>query len=102
MQRGGLGPLEPAESPVLILPRIPEWKEGLKHLLEQKDLRAVFTELLFGWSVASLPSDILVQRLERNSSGMPFHTALMLFFSSHHPEAVAMGTFLEYLKINYS
>lgn len=44
-----LGPLKPAESPVLISPRIPEWKEGLKHLLEQKGLvRALFTELLFG------------------------------------------------------
>lgn len=40
--------MKPAESPVLILPRMPEWKEGLKHLLEQKGLRALFTELLFG------------------------------------------------------
>lgn len=49
MQRGRLGPLEPTESPVLILPRIPEWKEGLSHLLKQKGLiRALFTELPFG------------------------------------------------------
>lgn len=32
-----------------------------------------------------------------------FQTVLhALLFYSHNPEAVAMGTFLEYLKINYS
>lgn len=50
MQRGGLGPLEPTESPVLILPRIPEWKEGLSVTFTEAEglIRALFTELPFG------------------------------------------------------